>query len=57
MGEKKSPEAIMCEINNAIENMVRLHPEQWLWLHDRWKVKPPNNNQLGRDLSRVEAAV
>jgi KDO2-lipid IV(A) lauroyltransferase len=27
-------------INNAIEHAIRLLPEQWLWLHDRWKSSP-----------------
>ena len=32
---------IMADITCAIEDMVRRHPEQWLWLHDRWRVPPP----------------
>lgn len=32
---------IMAEITAAIEDIVRQYPEQWLWLHDRWRVPPP----------------
>jgi KDO2-lipid IV(A) lauroyltransferase len=24
----------------VIEHYVRLYPEQWFWLHQRWKTKP-----------------
>ena len=29
--------ATMQKINTVIEGWVREHPEQWLWLHRRWR--------------------
>jgi KDO2-lipid IV(A) lauroyltransferase len=30
-------EGTMQVISDAIEGWVREHPEQWLWLHRRWR--------------------
>ena len=27
----------------AVERMVRLYPDQWLWIHKRWKTRPPGD--------------
>jgi len=24
----------------VVEDMVRKYPEQWFWIHQRWKTKP-----------------
>jgi KDO2-lipid IV(A) lauroyltransferase len=33
--------AIITRINAAVERAVREYPEQWLWIHQRWKTRPP----------------
>lgn len=35
------PEEITARINCAIEKQVRLAPEDWFWVHDRWKTPRP----------------
>ncbi len=32
--------AITQRYTNALENIVRRHPEQYFWLHRRWKHQP-----------------
>jgi KDO2-lipid IV(A) lauroyltransferase len=34
--------------NAFLEEQIRLHPEQWLWTHKRWKTKPEPGDALDR---------
>jgi Kdo2-lipid IVA lauroyltransferase/acyltransferase len=32
--------------NKAIEKYVVRYPEQWLWVHRRWKTRPPGERNI-----------
>ncbi|MFQ5586462.1 MAG: lysophospholipid acyltransferase family protein [Thermodesulfobacteriota bacterium] len=40
-----------CRFTRAIEDMVRRYPDQWFWIHQRWKSRPENDPRRGTDLA------
>jgi KDO2-lipid IV(A) lauroyltransferase len=35
--QESDPKEIMAQLNSSLESVIREYPEQWLWVHDRWK--------------------
>ncbi len=35
----------MAYMTKCVEDFVRMRPEQWLWLHPRWRKRPPEEEQ------------
>lgn len=38
--QKKDVELNTARFAAAVERMIRLYPDQWLWIHKRWKTRP-----------------
>ncbi len=39
-GTRETRIANVQKCSEAIEKLIRMHPEQWVWMHERWKSQP-----------------
>lgn len=38
--------AVTQQCNDVLESWIRRYPDQWLWIHRRWKTRPPSEAPL-----------
>ncbi|HUK13822.1 MAG TPA: hypothetical protein VLW17_11030, partial [Thermoanaerobaculaceae bacterium] len=43
-------------LTSHIEGQIRAHPEQWVWLHKRWRHQPGDGDTVWRADGPVAAA-
>lgn len=46
-----NPEAATASMTAAIEHQIRRCPEQWVWMHRRWRRRPPGEKEGSRPCS------
>jgi KDO2-lipid IV(A) lauroyltransferase len=47
-----TPEAMTQALNDSLEALVRQHLDQWLWIHQRWKMPRPRQRAASLDPRR-----
>lgn len=46
-GDRKTDiETTTAEFTAALERVIRIYPDQWIWIHRRWKTRPPGEPEL-----------
>jgi len=41
VGDEDAVERLTAAATKHIEEQIRRCPEAWLWIHDRWRTRPP----------------
>ncbi|HEU4835257.1 MAG TPA: lysophospholipid acyltransferase family protein [Pyrinomonadaceae bacterium] len=44
--EEADVRRVTIEITRRVENQIRRFPGQWLWIHKRWKTRPPGEPKI-----------
>lgn len=44
--DEQAEKEVLTAMNRLYEDMIREAPEQWLWMHRRWKTRPPGEEPL-----------
>jgi KDO2-lipid IV(A) lauroyltransferase len=58
LDSSKSTEEILAEYHRNLERLIRERPDQWVWIHKRWRSDPSGTTLGTRDyLKKLEGAI
>ena len=43
--QEKDTQEVAQKITSALENVIRQYPEQYFWMHRRWRARPPDDSE------------
>jgi len=56
LSEEDAIQDVMRRVSESLEARIRAQPDQWLWLHDRWRKAQWLLDRQARQAARAEAA-
>ena len=36
------------------EEAIRRHPAEWVWMHERWKTRPPSERSQAKEMPKTQ---
>ncbi len=58
LDSSKSTEEILAEYHRNLERLIRERPDQWVWIHKRWRSDPSGTTLGTRDyLKKLEGTI
>lgn len=56
LSEQERVDELTARYTNAIERLIRIYPQQWVWFHDRWRKRPVNADSVVNQSVQEEKA-
>jgi len=55
-GTRETRQRNLQRCSKAVEHLILRYPEQWVWMHERWKTRPGRSSRVPRKVDPVPTA-